>query len=135
MSLEFHIDSISSDLKAAMLAFGDPIAAAGTQAVKIAGFTALNLGQGDIREAGFGSRWVNTWKVNFYQVAPPQIDAAAWLYHKIPYAEIFEDGGTIVGRPMLWIPLRNAPLAIGQGGGRLSPKRLIQKGVKLFSIE
>ncbi len=31
-------------------------------------------------------------------------DPAAFIYHKIPYANIFETGGTIRGRPFLWLP-------------------------------
>jgi hypothetical protein len=135
MALEFTVNDVSSDVRDSMLRMGKPMAAAATEAINIAGSTAVTLGRGDIGQAGFGARWQNTWRVNFYQVTPPQIDAAAWLYHKIPFAEIFEDGGTIVGKPMLWVPLRNAPLSFGQGKKHLSPKSLIQRGVKLFSIE
>jgi hypothetical protein len=50
---------------------------------------------------------------------------------------IFEDGGTIHGNPMLWVPLRNAPLAIGRGitRGHLTPRKLREEGIKLFSIQ
>ena len=39
---------------------------------------------------------------------------AALIFHKISYAGIFEEGGTINGNPVLWIILLAAQVAISR---------------------
>ena len=41
-----------------------------------------------------------------------RLDSAIFVYHKIPYANIFEVGGTISGKPFLWLPTDVVPDAI-----------------------
>ncbi|MGW8177706.1 MAG: DUF6441 family protein [bacterium] len=46
---------------------------------------------------------------------------AVFFYHKIPYANIFEEGGSIQGNPFLWLPLRSI------AGKAKSPKQFKKK--------
>jgi hypothetical protein len=57
----------------------------------------------DIAEAGnFGERWTDGLHVNLEGAAP---NMRLYMTHDIDYAGIFETGGEISGRPLLWIPL------------------------------
>ena len=49
------------------------------------------------------------------------INAAAHVYHRIPYAWVHEEGATIHGQPLLWLPLSHAPDKIGRF--RMTPRR------------
>lgn len=70
-------------------------------------------GRADIAAGGFGKRWQNTFRVDLKPERGSSLNAAVWVYHKIPYAGIFEEGGRIHGKPMLWVPLSNIPPRIG----------------------
>lgn len=134
MSFKITIDSVADSLKDLILAMDQPVRAACSAAIKVAGTRTLYYGQQDINRAGLGAKLTSAWHVKFFpQGGKLSIDAAAWAYHKIPFVSIFESGGTIHGKPFLWIPLRNAPSLVSRG--RATPKRLAAKGIKLFSIE
>lgn len=58
----------------------------------------------DIASAGnFGSRWTE----GIHCRVDPLSDMTYQLttYHDIPFADVFEEGATIIGHPLLWIPL------------------------------
>ena len=75
-------------------------------------------GRADIAAAGFSRRWQNAFRVDvFPRGRKVSVDAAAWVFHKIPYAEVFEEGATIRGRPYLWIALPGTPTRIGGQNG------------------
>jgi hypothetical protein len=38
---------------------------------------------------------------------------AAPVYSRVPYSGIFEHGGTISGKPLLWLPLKSVPRPSG----------------------
>jgi hypothetical protein len=73
------------------------------------------LGRIAIKRGGFGPKWQSAWKSKVYPSDKPSIDAALYTRHKVPYAGIFETGGTVKGNPLMWIPTRNVPVL----GGRL----------------
>lgn len=79
--------------------------------------------QGDqvIRNAGFGKNWTQTFKVNVYpDRGDPSLKPTVFVYHRIPYAGVFEEGATIAGRPLMFLPTRNAP--DGRGSRPMNPK-------------
>jgi len=53
--------------------------------------------------------------------------------HRLGFINIFETGGTIRGKPLLWIPLPTAPDKIG--GKRITPKLYIDKVGPLVRIQ
>lgn len=86
----------------------------------------------NIGSAGFSKRWQNAWRTRVYPAKGYSLDPAAFGYHKIPYAVIFEVGGVINAKAgLLWLPLPSVPKV---GRTRATAKRLAQRGVKLFSI-
>lgn len=66
-----------------------------------------------IASGGFGLKWQNALKVKVYPTKP-SLSAAAYVYSKIPYAGIFESGGPVAGRPMMWLPTKYTP--VGRDG-------------------
>jgi hypothetical protein len=99
------------------------IASAATAAVADAGEIAQKAGRASIAGGGFSSRWTNALRLKMYGVNSPQ--PAAFLYHKISYAGVFETGMTITGKPLMWLPLPNVPL--GNGGRQLKPSEYIDR--------
>jgi hypothetical protein len=120
-------------LKAALEGFARPIASAATAAIIQAGDASKLEGRAKIASEGFSSKWVNSFRVKYYPdgLKKPSISAAAFIYHKIPYAGVFDEPTQIVGNPLLWLPITGAMQSKGRP---LTPKQLSAKGVKLFSM-
>lgn len=91
-------------------------------------------GRANILAAGFTTRWANTFRVDVYpKGSTVSASAAALVYDKIPYADIFETGGTIQGKPTLWLPLPTTPKKIGRQ--RITPALYIRQIGPLFPIK
>ena len=136
MTAKFSIiDAGGNALKKAIQNMDFPIKNAATAAVTLAGINTRDKGRANIGGAGFSSKWQNTWKLKLYQVTPPQVDAAAWIYHLIPYSGIFQTGGVIRPRlrKYLWIPLRTTIQKYGRK--HISPEQLVREDhIALFPI-
>lgn len=135
MSFKVIANDVSREIKAGILGMGVPVRVACTKAIIAAGTKLAIEGAADIGRGVSGRKFPAGWHVRYYQTEPASIDAAAWAYHKIPWASVFEDGATIHAgkRAMfLWIPLRTAPRFFG--GGKITPRKLQKKRVKLFPI-
>jgi hypothetical protein len=115
------------------------IAHAATGAIKEAADLAKSAARANIAGAGFSGRWQNALRANTYPKTGESVDAAAFIYHKIDYAGIFEHGGAISGKPLLWLPIgKNLP-----GGNRQSPAKyaaahgglkVVKQGGKVFLV-
>jgi hypothetical protein len=63
-------------------------------------------GRADIRRAGrFGPRWTEGLQATVKPKTGALLNAVVTVSHNISYFDIFEKGGTILGKPLLWIPL------------------------------
>lgn len=132
------LKGIGEEFKISIFTKGDIIAIAATAAIKGLVNPWKALGRSNIAAAGFSKKWQNTLSVNAYPSAPKKfsLKAAAVMKHKISYAGIFDKSGpdpTITGHPFLWLPLPDIE-GIRVGRSRISPRALVQKGVKLRSI-
>jgi hypothetical protein len=109
-----------------------PIARAAKLAMTAAGKQAQADGRRSIASAGFSRKWQ---KSLHYQVYPKRKDAispSALIYSPIRYSGIFEHGGTISGKPLLWLPLKSVPRP---GGNPIPVGKYSQiTGYKLISI-
>ena len=114
MAARFRFDAKKGEFARAMVQIADPIAYAGTSAIIEAGDIVKREGRSDIASAGFSKRWQNTLRVDVYPKRGASMNAAAFIWHKIPYAGVFEDGDTISGKPLLWLPLKSTPQRIGR---------------------
>lgn len=141
-AFRFIVDDISTEIENAFRPKGvaksvsmyDTIAQAASGAIKQAGDLLKTQVRANIAASGFSTRWQNAWRVTFFpKDGHASVNAAVSGFHKIPYSAIFENGGTISGRKgLLWLPLPTAPKV---GRGKPTPRSLIARGVKLFSMK
>ena len=107
--LKLIVASIEGKFSSAVREIYKPIADAGTAAIRQAGDDVKRDARASIASAGFGAKWQNALRVDVYPRKGSSARAAAHIYHKIPYAAVFERGATIQGKPMLWIPMSHTP--------------------------
>lgn len=70
-------------------------------------------GRAEIGRSGLSRRWQNGFRTYVYPRVPNgSLDYTVRGQHRIGYANIFERGGRIGGKPLLWIPLPTAPAKI-----------------------
>lgn len=137
------VNSVADALRDSILSMDQPVRDACTAAIVTAGSNTIILGAANITAKLKGQKLAKSWTARYFpgnvkgRPAKASIDAAVWCYSRIPFLELFEDGGQITGKPLLWIPLRNAPQTIGKGitRGHLTPAKVRAAGVKLFSIQ
>lgn len=115
-----------------MTAIAEPMAHAGTAAIRKIGEEVKTKARASIAAAGFSLRWQQALRVDVYPVRGESLDAAAHIYHRIPYAGVFERGASIPGRPLLWLPLSQTPTR--GGGRRLTPAQYIASIGPLHTI-
>lgn len=101
--------AFEAEIKAA----NKPIVDAAHGALKEAGRIAVTEGRRNIAAGGrFTGRWTRGLTSRFYK--NKGLDAAVLIYHKMGIAGVFEEGATITGDPLLWLPI---------GGRRLLARR------------
>lgn len=81
-----------------------------TASVNMAASMILERARSDIAGAGnFGESWTRGLQMEIEGAAPANM--RMYMTHDIPWAGIFETGGTIQGKPLLWIPLSGTDAA------------------------
>jgi hypothetical protein len=80
----------------------------------------------------FGGRWTSGLHVTLDNMRLS-------MSHDIPYADIFETGGTITGNPLLWLPIGGGPaegekLVSANRAGKPLMLSITDKSPKLFGI-
>ena len=121
MAFRLILSTITGQLEEALLELQRPMAEAATLALREAATSAKAQGRAEIAGAGFSKKWQNAFRVDaFPRRGKVSIDAAAYMFHKIPYAEVFQTGATIRGKPVLWAPLERTPKRIARK--RITPE-------------
>ncbi len=82
-------------------------------------------GQGP--EGRFGPNWIFGLRAFRQRKEPGTCCTVVTVKHNIPFAEIFEEGGSAKGKPLLWIPFSDAKDAVGVRARRFN--------LKLFQIK
>jgi hypothetical protein len=100
-----------------------PVAEAAVGALRDVAAMSVQEGRADIAAAGnFKGGWISglqyLTKDAKDEGGGPSLQAKAIIFHRIGLAGVFESGGTINGRPLLWIPTTH---------GAPSPKKLGRK--------
>jgi hypothetical protein len=95
-----------------------------TATMREAGALILKRGRDHIRAAGFASRrMIQGLQVEVEPKTGDSLTPSLRVFHRVGFAGIFEEGGTIQGRPLLWLPIEaNLP----RGRQRWSPRRFIR---------
>jgi hypothetical protein len=88
-----------------------PMADAAIASLKGAATTIQTQGRANIAAAGFTKRW----QTGFRATLNPNkgLDATVTVRHSMGFASVFEFGGRISGKPLLWIPVDGMPARIG----------------------
>lgn len=134
MSLSIKYSYIKGQFEAAMGGLYTPVAEAATAAIGEAGAMLKLDARAEIAKGGFSKRWQNALRVNTYPAkGKASVNAAAFLFHKIPYADVFETGATIRGKPKLWLPLKTTPKNVA--GQRMTAGNYVKNVGPLISIK
>ena len=125
MSLRFKFEPSTPGFLEEVRRLNRPVAEAATKAMREAGEIAKKEGRATIAAAGFSKRWQNTLRVDVFPSGKKiSVNPAANVYHKIPYAGVFEEGAEIRGKPKLWLPLPS--LAVKRVDRKKVTPKLIQ---------
>lgn len=90
-------------------------------------------GRAEIARAGFSRRWQTGFRTFVFPRRPDfTTDLTMRGRHRIGYANVFERGSRIRGKPLLWVPLPTAPPKIN--GRRTTARALIEAVGRLHSI-
>lgn len=131
--LRFSFDAASDLFAREAERIYDPIAEASSAAIRQAADQIKVRGRANIAAAGFGPKWQNTLRVDVYPKGNRvSANAAALVWHKIGYADVFEAGATIKGSPLLWLPLPSTPKKVGRQ--KLTPARFANEVGPLVSL-
>lgn len=109
-----------------------PMSEAGLGAITAASDDVKRDGRASIAAAGFSKRWQNTLRTDVYPNEEKPISAAAHIWHKIPYAGVFEEGATIRGKPKLWVALPGTPKKLARK--KTTPQHFAQTIGPLFPL-
>ncbi|MGM5087529.1 hypothetical protein E0H64_17685 [Rhizobium leguminosarum bv. viciae] len=113
MTLKLLFRAVKGEFEQALREKYQPLAEAGQETIQEIADQIKVAARQDIASAGFSKRWQNALRVDVYPKGRVSLNAAALIYHKIPYADVFESGATIRGKPQLWLPLDTTPKKIG----------------------
>jgi hypothetical protein len=108
------------------------IAKAETLAVRDVSKQARDQGRSAISAAGFSNKFANSLVVKFKPSSGYSLDPSAYIHTTINYADVFEHGATIVGKPFIWLPLPTVPA--GHGRPHLTPRQYVQEVGPLITM-
>lgn len=109
------------------------VARAATAAIDTTRDNLVKDGRDSIASAGFPIGMQKALRgVRYPRGSTPSIDAAAFIWHRSTYAGLFEHGGTVQGKPLLWLPLSTTMPKLGKQ--KVSPSLMAAKGIDLVSI-
>jgi hypothetical protein len=135
MGLRYTYKALRGEFAEVIAELKAPIAAAATAAITEAAAGIKGEGRENIARAGFPPRGLKNLQRGLRVDVFPRhgrvsINAAALMFHRIPYFWVFQEGATIRGKPRLWIPLKGTPPFIGRkppAGERMTPAAFREK--------
>lgn len=111
MKLDYRADK--EQWKAAAKAIQGTIAGATRAAFQDLAKQVQQQGRAEIARSGLSRRWQTGFKTYVFPRRPGAAGELAMRgQHRIGYANVFERGARISGKPLLWIPLPTAPAKI-----------------------
>lgn len=114
MTLRFNLSILTGEFERRMKEMEEPIARAATDAMTEVQADVKREGRANIAGAGFSTRWQNALRVDLYpNKGLVSLEPAVFVHHRIPYAGVFEDGATVMGKPLMWVPLPTTPRRVG----------------------
>ena len=132
MTFNLSFQYKDGDFTKAQLLAEQKVAAAMTAGMREAAELAKTAARQSIAAGGFSGQWQNALRAQVYPKSGVSLRPAANIWHNIPYADVFEEGKTIAGHPLVWIPTDAVPH--GSGGKHLTPGEMVGIWGKLISI-
>lgn len=130
----FVLNAVGDAFKHTIAELEKPMARAATAAMKQAAELAKAKGRASIAAGGFSKKWQNALRANVYPATGASLKPAALVFHKISYSSVFEEGATIAGKPLLWIPLANVPSSSRGSGHPMTPSEYAARFGPLVSV-
>jgi hypothetical protein len=136
MPLKFNLAGFADAWRKEIEAKEKSMARAATAAIRGAGELAKSGGRASIAAAGFSAKWQNALRVTYYPKSGDSLTPAAFVYHKIDYANVFEEGAVISGKPYLWIALPGAvPPSSRRSDHPMPPSEYQERFGELVAVE
>lgn len=132
MSLRIFVQAATGQFEAAMEEAAGNLKDASMAAAHRAADILKTEGRADIAAAGFSKKWQKALATKVYPENALSAHPTIEVYNPIPFSGIFEEGGTIFGKPLLWLPLPDAPK--GSGGNRMTPATYVKQVGPLIPI-
>jgi hypothetical protein len=126
MAVRVRIKVDAPKLSRMFLEKARPIATAAVAALKQVSEDAVDEGRADIGRAGPGftrAKWQSGYKYRLKGATKngvPSMDAISFFSHRYGLASVFQEGATIKGKPLMWIPTRKGTPAPGKSGKKLT---------------
>src|SRR5690349_8667027 len=130
--MKFVVKAPAGQASDSALARANQMATALTEAMRDVGKLAVQKGRASISASGLGARFTNSLRLIMRPKTGVSFDPSAFVHSTINYSDIFETGGTIVGQPLLWLPLDNVPKVRGRA---LTPSQYVRKFGQLRTIK
>jgi hypothetical protein len=96
-----------------------------TAAMREVGQKAADAANANIHAAGFASRKWEMRAKNF-PASGNTLLPEVWLHSQVNFEDVFTEGKTIVGNPLLWLPLPSVPLWPGDATRQMSPRKYVE---------
>lgn len=129
--MKFVVDAKAGQASSSALNLANQMATALTQAMREVGKIAVTKGKASIAGSGLGARWVRSLRLIMRPKTGVSFEPSAYVHSTINYSDIFENGGTISGKPFLWLPLPSVPK---ERGRQLTPRQYVRKFGPLRTI-
>lgn len=129
--MKLKIEAPAGQAADSVLAKANQMASALTFAMRDVGKLAVQKGRASIASAGLSARWVRSLRAINRPKSGVTFDPSVFVHSTINYSDIFERGGVINGKPLLWLPLPNVPRRAGR---QLTPKQYVRQFGKLTTI-
>jgi len=126
MALRVRITTDKVKLSRAFLEKTRPIATAAVAALNKVSEDAVDEGRDDIGAAGPGfkhAKWQSGYKYRIKGATKngvPSMEAISFFSHRYGLASVFQEGATIKGKPLMWIPTRKGTPPPGKSGKKLT---------------
>jgi hypothetical protein len=130
--LKWKFLALTGQFNKAFAGVTKPIAVAGTAAMDDIAADIKTRGRADILAGGLGQKWANALRVIRFPKRGIALQPTVFAFHRVTYADVFEKGLTIAGKPMLWIPLPTTARQFQRK--RLTPAIVAARFGDLFSI-
>jgi Family of unknown function (DUF6441) len=130
--VSFFYQNKAKEFAKAIREIEKPIARIATATIRQSSQIAKKEAAQVIKAAGFSARSSRNLRYTLSPERGDAINVSSTFQFRTGYFNLFEEGGTIHGKPLLWLPLPTVPL--GRGGRPLRPREYIDRLGPLYSV-